>query len=69
MNPIAAGLSMFVSLVSALTVIGLPVEVYQFGDGMLWRLAGGQDLINTMKKIQLHFDFNLDVQDLLALLF
>lgn len=41
MNPIAAGLSMFVSLVSALTVIGLPVEVYQFGDGMLWRLAGG----------------------------
>jgi len=41
MNPIAAGLSMFVSLVSPLTVIGLPVEVYQFGDGMLWRLAGG----------------------------
>ena len=58
MNPIAAGLSMFVSLVSALTVIGLPVEVYQFGDGMLWRLAGGYDLNNTIRKLQSYFDFN-----------
>ena len=41
MNPYAAGLSIFVSLVSALTVIGLPVEVYQHGDGMTWRVLGG----------------------------
>ena len=41
MNPYAAGLSIFVSLVSALTVIGLPVEVYRFGNGMLWRIPGG----------------------------
>lgn len=40
MNPYAAGLSIFVSLVSALTVIGLPVEVYQYGDGMVWRVLG-----------------------------
>jgi len=41
----AAGLSIFVSLVSALTVIGFPVEVYRYGDGMLWRIPGG--LIGT----------------------
>ena len=44
--PFAAGLSIFVSLVSALSVIGLPVEVYRFGDGMFWRIPGG--LIGTL---------------------
>ena len=41
MNPYAAGLSVFVSLISALTVIGMPVEVYNHGNGMIWRLLGG----------------------------
>ena len=41
MNPYAAGLSIFFALVSAITVIGLPVEVYRFGNGMLWRIPAG----------------------------
>jgi len=41
MNPFAAGFSIFVSIISALTVIGLPVEVYQHGNGLIWRIAGG----------------------------
>ena len=41
MNPYAAGLSIFVSLISALTIIGLPVEVYAFGNSMIWRMVGG----------------------------
>ena len=41
MNPYAAGLSIFVSLVSALTVLGLPIEVYLHGNGMIWRIFGG----------------------------
>ena len=40
MNPYMAGLSIFVSLLSALTIIGLPVEVYLYGDAMVWRLLG-----------------------------
>jgi len=40
MNPYMAGLSIFVSMLSALTIIGLPVEVYLFGDAMVWRLLG-----------------------------
>ena len=40
-NPYAAGLSVFVSIVSALTVIGLPAEVYISGNGMFWRILGG----------------------------
>jgi len=42
MNPYAAGLSIFVSLISALTVIAMPVEIYIFGNGMIWRLDNGQ---------------------------
>ena len=45
MNPYAAGLSIFVSLISALTLIGIPVEVYQYGNGLLWRIPSG--LIGT----------------------
>ena len=41
MNPYAAGLSIFVSLISAITIIGLPVEVYMFGNAMVWRMVGG----------------------------
>lgn len=41
MNPYAAGLSIFVSLISALTIIGLPVEIYMFGNAMVWRMLGG----------------------------
>jgi hypothetical protein len=42
MNPYAAGLSIFVSLISALTVIAMPVEIYIFGNGMIWRLVEAQ---------------------------
>ena len=41
MNPITAGLSIFVSMLSALTIIGLPVEVYLYGDAMVMRMFGG----------------------------
>ena len=41
MNPYAAGLSIFVSLISALTVIAMPVEIYVYGNGMIWRLETG----------------------------
>ena len=41
MNPITAGSSTFVSMVSALTIIGLPVEVYLYGDAMVMRMFGG----------------------------
>ena len=41
MNPYAAGLSIFVSMLSALTIIALPVEVYLYGNAMVWRFVGG----------------------------
>ena len=47
MNPYAAGLSIFVSLISALTVIAMPVEIYIFGNGMIWRLVEAQIHINA----------------------
>ena len=41
MNPYAAGMSIFVSMLSALTIIGLPVEVCLYGNAMVWRFFGG----------------------------
>ena len=41
MNPYAAGLSIFVSMLSALTIIGWPVEAFLYGDAIVWRLLGG----------------------------
>merc|ERR1719189_2263124 len=41
MNPYAAGMSIFVSMLSALTIIGWPTEVFLYGDAIVWRLAGG----------------------------
>ena len=41
MNPYAAGMSIFVSYISALTIIGFPVEVYLFGNSIFWRMLGG----------------------------
>ena len=41
MNPITAGLSICVSMLSALTIIGMPIEVYLYGDAMVMRMIGG----------------------------
>ena len=56
MNPYAAGLSIFVSLISALTVIAMPVEIYVYGNGMIWRLETGQkyELILKFTKRELY---------------
>ena len=41
MHPITAGLSIFVSMLSALTIIGMPIEVYPYGDAIVMRMIGG----------------------------
>ena len=59
MNPLTAGLSIFVSMLSALTIIGLPVEVYLYGDAMVMRMIGGILGIYTVNKIFLPKIFEL----------
>ena len=59
MNPITAGLSIFVSMLSALTIIGLPVEVYLYGDAMVMRMFGGIIGVLTVNYIFLPKTFEL----------
>ena len=59
MHPITAGLSIFVSMLSALTIIGLPVEVYLYGDAMVMRMIGGVFGILTVNYIFLPKTYEL----------
>ena len=59
MNPLTAGLSIFVSMLSALTIIGLPVEVYLYGDAMVMRMIGGVFGIITVNYIFLPKTYEL----------
>lgn len=39
-NPLAVSLSLSVTIISALTIIGIPAEVYTYGTMILWEAAG-----------------------------
>ena len=67
MNPITAGLSIFVSMLSALTIIGLPVEVYLYGDAMVMRMIGGIFGILTVNYIFLPKTFELKLYSIFRL--
>ena len=67
MNPITAGLSIFVSMLSALTIIGLPVEVYLYGDAMVMRMFGGIFGVLTVNYIFLPKTFELKLYSIFRL--
>ena len=67
MNPITAGLSIFVSMLSALTIIGLPVEVYLYGDAMVMRMFGGIIGVLTVNYIFLPKTFELKLYSIFRL--
>ena len=67
MNPITAGLSIFVSMLSALTIIGLPVEVYLYGDAMVMRMFGGIFGILVVNYIFLPKTFELKLYSIFRL--
>ena len=65
MNPYAAGLSIFVSMLSALTIIGWPVEAFLYGDQIVWRALGEDSkIIRIYGKIQ-KFKININIIDII----
>ena len=40
MHPFTVGLSIFVSYVSALSIVSMPGEIYMYGNAFLWNIIG-----------------------------